>query len=47
MPVILIGSVYRKDEKYYSKVFLGKFIHNIVLEKYKKFGSSSWNIRVF
>ena len=37
MPVILIDSVYRKDENYYPKVFLGKLIHNIFLEKYKKF----------
>ena len=36
MPVTLIDSIYRKDENYYPKVFLGKFIHNIFLEKYKK-----------
>ena len=36
MPVTLIDSIYRKDENCYPKVFLGKFIHNIFLEKYKK-----------
>ena len=28
IPVILFDSVYRKDRKYYPKVFLEKFIHN-------------------
>ena len=31
----MIDSVYRKDENYYPKVILEKFIH-IFLEKYKK-----------
>ena len=28
IPVTLIDSVYRKDQNYYSKVFLEEFIHN-------------------
>ena len=28
MPVILIDSVYSKDENYYPKVLLEKFVHN-------------------
>ena len=48
MPVILIDSVYRKDENYYPKVLLEKFIY-----VYKSFlslrlqSSVSWNIRNF
>ena len=36
IPIILIDSVYRQDEKYYPKVILENFIH-IFLEKCKKF----------
>ena len=43
IPSILIDSVYKKDENYYPKVFLEKFIHNFFfLEKYKKF----WFLRL-
>ena len=35
--VILFDSVYRKNGNYYRKLLLEKFIHNIFLEKYKKF----------
>ena len=37
IPVILFDEVYGKDEDYYPKVFLEKFIHNFFLEKYNKF----------
>ena len=52
IPVILIDSVYRKDENYYPKVFLEKFIHNFVWRNITNFnfwgfGSSSSNIRSF
>ena len=42
IPSILIDPVYTKDENYYPKVFLEKFIHNFFLEKYKKF----WFLRL-
>ena len=46
MLVILIDSVYRKDENYYPQVFLEKFIHNFFLRNignlgFRGFGSSS------
>ena len=51
-PVILIDSVYRKDEKYYPKMFLEKFIHNFFWRNIRNFGfwgfeSSSQKIRSF
>ena len=36
--VVLIDSVYRKDEKYYLKVFLEKFIHNFFWRSIRNFG---------
>ena len=36
--VVLIDSVYRKDEKYYLKVFLEKFIHNFFRRSIRNFG---------
>ena len=48
----MIDSVYTKDENYYPKVFLEKFIHNFSWRNMRNFGrwsfgSSSWNIRTF
>ena len=50
IPVILIDSVYRKDESYYPKVFLEKCIHNFFWRSIRNFGiwgfgNFSWNIR--
>ena len=52
IPVILIDSVYRKDENYYPQVFLEKFINSFLRRSIRIFGfwgfwSSSWNIRIF
>ena len=38
IPLILIDPVYRKDENYYSKVFLEKFMLNIVWRSIIIFG---------
>ena len=36
--VILIDSVYKKDEHYYPKVFLEKVIHNVFRRSIRNFG---------
>ena len=38
IPVILIDLFYRKDENYYLKVFLEKFIHNFFWRSIRNFG---------
>ena len=38
IPVILIDSVYKKDEQYYPKVFLEKVIHNVFWRSIRNFG---------
>ena len=52
IPVILFDSVYRKDENFYPKRILEKYIHNIFWKNiinfaFWGFGSFSWNIRSF
>ena len=38
IPVILIDSVYRKDENYYFKFFFEEFIHNFFWRSIRNFG---------
>ena len=38
IPLILFGSVYRKDGNYYPKMLLGKFIHNGFWRNIRNFG---------
>ena len=38
MRVMLLDLVYRKDENYYPKVFLQKFIHNFFTKSITNFG---------
>ena len=38
IPVILIDSVYRKDENYYPQVFLEKFINSFLRRSIRIFG---------
>ena len=49
IPIILIESVYRKDENLFPKMFTERSIHNFLLRGMRNFGfcglgSSSWNI---